>query len=340
MKQLKISLLPIVFCFLSLFIPGIYAQNQPNTSNHNDSLAVNELTVYVMPTMYPLDWTSPSGLYKSMKSCYIKTATLPDNYLLGHLAVKFKTSYNGKTRLLAMTAADKLERINLVIKEKIGFGILGYPLKGKFEDEKQLGSRLGIYAKRNKLAYIRYSLSEKAARRISDFIDGMAQKKKDQLAACDFYGGIFWPRYANEGSGCSAFGMALLDAAGLLPDESDEWLVKVNIPMNIIGGDLNNGKKIKNSTIKKQTDWNDGSGIKNVDFVPFQIYEPSIIFDWVLQKRNENLKEYIPEESNGVPGLYCDLRNVETSDNDSLFIYRPDKNAFTDYYFKNIRSLE
>lgn len=340
MKHLKTRLFTFTICFLFLFNAGVFAQIQLKSSETNDSLPVNELIVYVMPTMHPLDWTSPSGLFKSMENCYLKTATLADNYLLGHLAVKLITAFNSEARLYAMTAANKLERINLVLKDKIGFGILGYPLKGKFEDEKELGRKLDVYAKRSKLAYIRYSLSEKAARKMTDFIHGMREKKKDKFAACDFYGGIFWPGYKDEGSGCSAFGIALLDAADLLPEESGDWLIKVNIPKNIIGGDLNNGKRVKNSYIKKQTTWHDGSGIANVDFVPFQIYEPSIMFDWILQKRKENYKNYIPEETDGVPGLYCDLKSKITVDSDSLFLSRPDKNAFIEYYFENIRSLD
>lgn len=340
MKHLKTRLFSVTICFLFLFNTGFFAQNLKQSSETSDSLSVNELIVYVMPTMHPLDWASPSGLYKSMRNCYIKTATLSDNYLLGHLAVRLKTKFNGEDRLYAMTAADKRERIDLVLKDKIGFGILGYPLKGKFEDEKGLGRKLDVYAKRNKLAYIRYSLSEKAARRMTDFIKGMSVKKKDNFAACDFYGGIFWPRYENEGSGCSAFGIALLDAAGLLREESADWLIKVNIPKTIIGGELNQGKKIRNSFIKKQTIWHDGSGIANVDFVPFQIYEPSIMFDWILQKRKDTYKDYIPEENNGVPGLHCDLRNNITVESDSLFLSRTEDNAFIDHYLNKIRSLD
>ena len=68
-----------VFLIFSLF-GSLKAQELNNKSEH-------EFTVYVMPTMYPLDWSGPSALYKSMMSCYLKTITLPDNYLLGHVAV-------------------------------------------------------------------------------------------------------------------------------------------------------------------------------------------------------------------------------------------------------------
>ena len=61
-----------VFLIFSLF-GSLKAQELNNKSEH-------EFTVYVMPTMYPLDWSGPSALYKSMMSCYLKTITLPDNY--------------------------------------------------------------------------------------------------------------------------------------------------------------------------------------------------------------------------------------------------------------------
>ena len=59
------------------------------TSATNDS--TSELTIYTMPTLHPLDWSSPASLYKSMKNCYLKTITQSDNYLLGHVAIMLKS---------------------------------------------------------------------------------------------------------------------------------------------------------------------------------------------------------------------------------------------------------
>ena len=42
----------------------------------------HELTVYVFPTLKPLDWTSPASLYKSTIDLYLKTMFLTDHYLL------------------------------------------------------------------------------------------------------------------------------------------------------------------------------------------------------------------------------------------------------------------
>jgi len=295
--------------------------------------AIHEITLYVMPTLFPLDWSSPASLYNSMKECYIKTTNVSDNYLLGHLAVKINSPLLPAPLLFAMTAANKWERINLVLKKKIGFGIMGYPLEGKFEAEQQLNKRLAIYAKRNKLAFITYRINETAAKRMIEFIKGMSKMKEDNKAACYYYGGAFWPRYENEGSGCSAMGMALLDVANLLPPESNEWLVKVNIPMNIIGGELNNNKKIRNSSIRKTKTWYEGEGVANVDYVYYQVYEPSIIFDWIIRNRQHPLPGFISVDDKGVLGLYVDFSEKPVNDNEPLFVKRTKPDKFIDHYY-------
>jgi len=66
----------ILIAFMSFALTG-KAQTNENSSQ------INEFTIYVMPTLLPLDWSSPSALYKSMKNCYLKTITQQNNYLLG-----------------------------------------------------------------------------------------------------------------------------------------------------------------------------------------------------------------------------------------------------------------
>ena len=90
------------------------------TSATNDS--TSELTIYTMPTLHPLDWSSPASLYKSMKNCYLKTITQSDNYLLGHVAIMLKSPLLPKPLLVAQASASARERIDLVLNQKVGFG--------------------------------------------------------------------------------------------------------------------------------------------------------------------------------------------------------------------------
>lgn len=341
MKFFPAKIFSLIFLAFVLSINSLSAQDVALALPNPDSIKVSEedqaeheITLYAMPTLYPLDWNSPASLYKSMKDCFIKSRNVKDNYLLGHLAVKIKSTLLEAPMLFAMTAANKWERINLVLKEKIGFGIMGYPLEGRLETEQELNRKLAIYAKREKLAFITYKINETAAKRMISFMKEISSTKEDNKAACNYYGGAFWPRFENEGSGCSAMGMALLDVANLLPPEADEWLVKVNIPMHVIGGGLNGGKRIKNSAIKKTNMWYEGDGVPNVDYVYYQIYEPSIMFDWIKEKREQISTVFKNVENDGAPGLYVDCTRKTVNDSLPLLAKRTRPDKFIDYYFQ------
>lgn len=296
----------------------------------------SEVTLYIMPTMHPLDWSSPAALYKTMKECYLKTIGLPDNYLLGHLAVRLESPVLEKPILMAQTSGSVEEKTDLILKQKVGFGIIGAALTGRIETEKELEHKLNVYAKRKKLAFLKYKISHKAMYRILAFIDKYKQKINDKNAACDFYGGAFWPRYQNEGGGCTTFGFALLDLVNALTPETELWRMELKIPTEIIGGEFNNGKKIKSSTIKKTKSWFDKEGKANEDYVKYLVYEPSIMFDWILETKSINRDGYVFVEEQGIPGVIIDKRDALFDENEPLFLPRPEPNKFIDVYYKKI----
>jgi len=296
----------------------------------------NEVTLYLMPTMHPLDWSSPAALYKTMMDCYLKTIGLPDNYLLGHLAVRLESPILEKPILLAQASGSIQEKTDLILKQKVGFGIIGAALSGRIETEKELEHKLNVYAKRKKLAFLKYRISEKAMYRILAFIDKYKQKINDKNAACDFYGGAFWPRYHNEGAGCSTFGFALLDLVNVLTPETEKWKMELKIPTEIIGGEFNNGKKIKTATIKNTKSWFNKEGKANVDYIEYHVYEPSIMFDWVLETKSTNRVGYVFVEEQGIPGVIIDKRDADFDENEPLFLNRPEPNRFIDVYYKKI----
>ena len=320
-----------ILVFLLLFL---YSAN--TNAEHSKTEKFSEVTLYIMPTMYPLDWSGPAALYKTMKNCYLKTIGLPDNYLLGHLAVKLESSILDKPILMAQTSKNVEEKTNLILKEKVGFGIIGAALSGRIETEKELEHKLNVYTKRKKLAFLKYRISDKAMHRILTFIDKYKQKINDKNAACDFYGGAFWPRYYNEGGGCSTFGFALLDLVNALTPETELWKMELKIPTDIIGGEFNNGKKIKNTTIKKTKTWFNKEGKANEDYVEYLVYEPSIIFDWILKTKSQNTSGYTYVEEQGIPGVIIDKRDAAFDENESLFLPRPMPNRFIDVYYKKI----
>lgn len=323
-----------LFVLLIFSLSGLLnAQDLSKKSEH-------EFTVYVMPTMYPLDWSGPANLYKSMKSCYLKTITLPDNYLLGHVAVGLTSSLLEKELFIAQTSSSLQEKLDLIMKQKVGFGILGAPMQGRIETHDELARKLDVYAHRNKLAFIRFKINELAARRMLTFIKNYSSKINKTNSASDFYGGAFWPLYHKEGAGCSAFGMAMLDLVGILPPESKEWYVDVKIPMKIVGGEYNNGKKVRVKTIKRTEKWFRNDGVANVDYVRHLLYEPSIMFDWILERRAMSDSIYKPFNDGNVPGLIVDMTHVVPDTAKPIFTERISPNIFVEKYMEKINAAE
>ncbi|MDD3194777.1 MAG: hypothetical protein PHU68_03135 [Paludibacter sp.] len=302
-----------------------------------DSSETHEITLFLMPTMLPLDWSSPSALYKSMLQTYLKTIGLKDNYLLGHLAVRLNTPLLDKPLFTAQSSLKWQERIDMVLKQRVGFGILGAALQGRIEPSEEIQHKLQVYKNRNKLSYITYRVNRTAMKRMLMFYEQYQQKITDDYAASDFYGGAFWPRYHNEGAGCSAFGFALLDVAGVLPEEASDWKVEVKIPMNIIGGKFNKGKKIRNRTIRRTTSWYTGSGAKNVDYADYFVWDPSIMYNWVRDLHShQDSAVYRLTEYDGIPGLYKDVRDIQVDLKSPIFIQRPDSNIFINHYYQRL----
>lgn len=293
----------------------------------------HEITLYVMPTLHPLNWESPAALYKSMNDCYLKTIGIDDNYLLGHMAVQIKTPLLSQPKYIAQRSGTLKEKLDLVFKQKVGFGIIGATMQGRIETDAEVLHKLKVYQKRNKLAMLRYRISEKAMKRILAFVEKYSSKVNGKYSPSEFYGGAFWPRYYNEGSGCTAFGISLLELINLSPDKPEEWRENVKIPIELIGGEYNNGKKVRNKTIKKAKEWYKGTGKMNVDYVKYVVYDPSVMFDWIRNKRQNQQTEFKPFDDEGVPGLYVDGRNVSFDENAPLFVPREEPNLFIDRYY-------
>ncbi len=314
-----------------------FASSQSGDSSHGSDL--HELTVYIFPTLKPLDWNSPASLYKSTISLYMKTMFLSDNYLLGHMAVKLQTPLLDKPLLTAQTSCGMKEKRKLLFEDKVGLGILGAALKGRMEPSMELNDKLNVYTRRNKLTFIKYKLNEKSTRRIIDFVKMYSSKMMEKQSQSDFYGGSFWPRYRYQGAGCSAFAIALLELAGIHPPDSCGWKINVNIPVKLIGGKFNHGKKIKSGEIKRTRKWHNGEGEKNEDFVRYNIYDPSFVYNWVKNKMEKPASDYQVVFENGVSGLLTDATAARYDESEPIFLNDDDPDLFVITHMKEYSEL-
>ena len=304
----------------------------------------HELTLFVIPSATPLKWESPASLYKSFFKGYLCNFLKKEKYLLGHLFISFSSPLLDSTLLTGMASASKKEKRILYLKDKIGMGILGVAMQGRLDKREDLIKKMEHYSKKNQLAFITYRLTENAARKIIDFYKAFSSVKGSGFSPSTYYGGAFWPRYKNEGAGCTAFGLAMLDLAGQLDEVTDRWNVTVNIPMDIIGGEVNDNLRVKSRTIKKYKDWYEGNGTEEIDYVPFSIYDPSIIFQWIKEQRTSNPDSapsgFIPSERGRVPGLFTDRTKIEVDPAEPVFLERDKNLFFLKPYLESVNSPE
>lgn len=328
----------LIFIFaLFLFVCPYYsAASGPD--NHQADTALYRLTLYVMKSIKPIIWDSPASLIKSVKKGYVSQICRRNQYLLGHLVVKLEAPESRHPVYTGMASSSKKEKRKLVMKEKVGLGILGAGMQGHLETGDTVTAKLKKYARMGKVAFIRYLISEEAFSRISVFLDEFRGHQAGGFSPSSVYGGIFWPRYENEGAGCTAYGMAILDLAGILGEEQKNWKVDVNIPVNLIGGAFNDGAKVRTKSIRHTGSWYAGSADSLGAFIPFGIYDPGFMYDWVMKKReaagDHVAGGYIPVMEQNIPGVISDRRSIRPPAGEPVFLKRTQPSVFIDVFNK------
>ena len=299
----------------------------------------HELTIYALPSPVEFDWSSPSSLYHSYKQGYLASLLKANSYLLGHIFIKLTTPLIPEPVYAGMASASRREQKEKVMKDKVGMGILGIGLEGRMETAGELEEKINKFARKGCLAAITYRLNTEATKRILKFIEEFGSMNERGHIPKMHYGGAFWPLYENEGAGCSAFGMAMLELAGVLNGVMEAWKVEVNIPMDLIGGEINPGNRVSIKEIKRTLKWHDGSGTPNLDYATHWIYDPSLIYNWVVDQLSGasdlSVTEYVDASTPLYPRLFVDATHVETDYARPVFTHRDNENIFIKHFLKN-----
>lgn len=333
MKNIKffVKVLPICFLFLSC------AEIQTEDINFQDD-GIHKLTIFVVPTKYPLDWDTPSTIYKTISKCYIRSIGQKVNYLLGHVAMRLDSPFLEESPYcFAQTSLSNREKVRLVYREKIGMGIMGATLSGGIEPHESLEEKLNYYTKKGMVTFITFILNDEAAKRAIEFVNHYTGKSNGGSSPSLYYNGAFWPRYSEEGGTCSSLAMSVLDVINLLDDEYvKRWRVDRKIPMELVGGKLNKGKKVKPSKIKRTHSWYEGNGEANESYAPWSVFEPNFMYEWIMQKRESKSEEFKPITAFDVPGLVYDATHVPVDMDAPLFVERKESNMFIDFHYEQI----
>jgi hypothetical protein len=335
-KKIVITFSSALF-FIALFTA--YAETK-----EDNPYRFHELTIYVIPSPVELDWNSPATLYQTYRKSLLSAVLTGNPYSMGHLFIKLTTPLLEEPFFAGMSSVSRKEQKNWVYKEKAGLGVLGVGIRGIMEKGDKLNLVKKTNIKRNRLVAITYRLSDIAAERVLRFIEEFEKKNDAGHLPSGYYGGAFWPLYEQEGAGCTAFGMAMLELAGIKQSEIENWKHEVNIPMYLIGGELNPGNMVKIRDIKNAENWHNGAGEANSDFVKYSIYDPSLIFNWILEKLSGSEKktslEYFDATTYTTPRLFSDIRDIEVDSEIPIFRPRYDENLFIYHFLKSNRLLE
>jgi len=331
----------ITFIFLSVTVilgQAGFSDYSLYYTDIEDSVEVsqNELTIYVIPATVKYDWSSPCTLFKSYFRNCKRNLFKKESYQLGHAFVELRTPLASGRIFTGMRAASGKEQKNLVLKEHYGLAILGADTEGALESGNELDYKVKKFSRKGRLAFITFFISDEATVRLIQFFQSYKAGIDSNGSHGARYGGAFWPRYKGEGAGCSAFVVSFLDLAGLLKEEFDKWLVKINIPMELIGGPYNNNKDVSLRDIKKHKSWAGNYDPDTVSYEHFEIYDPTLMFEWIQEKWDnqsaQNILPVTPVQLNEAKGLMIDGRNLPLPKEESIFMERENPSIFIDFY--------
>ncbi len=290
----------------------------------------NELTVFVIPSPVPFDWSSPATLSTTFLKGYFSRMLYKERYLLGHLFVQLTTPMLVEPLIAGMRSVSSQEQRVQLLKERPGLGILGIGFEGRLETGEELLHKIPIYKRRKELASVTFRLNDEATRLIIDFIKRFDRPSNEGIRPSGHYGGAFWPLYRNEGAGCTAFGLAMLELAGICEMIQSEWKVSVNIPLHLIGGELNPGNEVRIRNIRSTAEW--AGECHTESFVPFYIYDPNLIYTWIKERVSTPQSPFFDASQGKMPALYVDFRNVEPRIQKFQFSERLEENLFINHH--------
>lgn len=318
------------FLFIAIPFKGILAQDSisANSSKH-------EISIFFIKSAAPIEWTSPAQLYKSTFNCYVAAALKKNYNVIGHTIARVVSTSMPDTGFYAMSGAIQSEKVELVMGKQLGFGALGSTIHGMFEPEKRIKKSIALYTKRKNIAFIKFIINDASFKRIQSFVDYFKTKNQYGYAPCELYNGACYPAYEYEGSACSAFGMSLLDVANVLPEDSKKWMVDIKIPIDLVGGEFNQNKKVKTSSITKAKSWYEGDGVEGVDYAEYKVYVPDLAFAWIDDKRSNNDSIYKAIEENGIPGVVVDMSSASVDSTAPVLKKRNSSNLFVNTFSKN-----
>lgn len=266
----------------------------------------SSLTLYFLSSPHGLNWSGP----KSITASLVKNVLSPKNRMLGHVAVELNCPVQNYYALTGMTDTGEISYNDLVLKDKIGFGVLFEVVPGQLEETAPLARELAeklVLGKR--VRFLSTLISQQTCERLVTYLEEYKANGSNH-----FYGLTNRPRYG-EGAGCSAFGVSFLDVAGLLDQEFiDHWSYFIRFPERLIG-EKSEQKKVSLFRLlllrKKYNRWAKKEEAGRSIF----FWDPDTMFNWAeekIQTQSPSNFAYEIIELGQTKGLLIDHTTKET----------------------------
>ncbi|MDH4469305.1 MAG: hypothetical protein QE271_14700 [Bacteriovoracaceae bacterium] len=261
----------------------------------------NTLTLFVIPSPYPINWTSPRDLLASISKNYF---SFQPNFM-GHVqvGVSCQNSMGKKVEFFTGMVAKSLTAKTELILHGAGLGVLFHSFEGRVEfqgeeakeDFEKLKEFLSNPESNQGLNFISFKINSAQCDRVSEYHDTYLKFNLGK-----YYGLPNDPR-KGEGSGCSAFGASFLDALNLLTDEmKSAWSGVRFVPKKYAGPPVNESYVNVLSLLWDNPAW--GSS-EDENHLKIFFYEPGLMYQWI-ENQIKNFREGNKNSSYQVVKLY------------------------------------
>lgn len=263
-----------------------------------------QLTLLYIPSPFGLNWKSPSQLARTI---ILNKYSLQARFM-GHvnIDIKFINNRGEKEHILTGMVAANLNAVPLLLKKKIGLGILWHSFPGRLETKEELIAEHDIYKKTGKrLNFMRWNISHKAAQKLADYYEYYKQNQIDK-----FYGLVNSPLHG-EGSGCSAFGASFLSTAGLLDEEFiKNCSMTVKAPLRLIGPPITNNKPNFIKLALSNSSW----AKEDEEYKEIFFWDPDLMFHYTNRLIKENNGKYKIVHDGNSKGIEYEYQNAREDD--------------------------
>lgn len=264
------------------------------------------MTLYFIPSPKGLNWDNPTALVRDI----VKNRISLDNRFLGHVIIEldYYNEKNEHIHFITGVSSNLLNTPSLILKDKIGFGIIFYSFDGYLENKEKLKHELAQrFQKGNKaINFAKFKINISTAKRAEQYL---SEYSKHDIS--NYFGLVNSPLHG-EGAGCATFGASFMDVAGLLEKEHKKhWSNCIKVPDKLIGNPIHENKVSFLGLLFGQHSW----ATKDEKHHEIFFWDPDLMHRWAEMKLGQyhpDESEYSLEVKKNSTGVVYDMTHKET----------------------------